>query len=41
MGTSNYNALQADLKHKLTHGVQFDFNYTFSKSIDLSSDRSA
>ncbi len=38
MGTSNYNALQADLKHKLTHGVQFDFNYTFSKSIDLSSD---
>src|SRR5580704_5774377 len=38
MGTSNYNALQADLKHKLTHGVQFDFNYTYSKSIDLSSD---
>ncbi|MGB8459748.1 MAG: carboxypeptidase-like regulatory domain-containing protein [Candidatus Acidiferrum sp.] len=38
MGTSNYNALQADLKHKMSHGVQFDFNYTFSKSIDLSSD---
>ncbi len=38
MGASNYNALQADLKHKLTHGVQFDFNYTYSKSIDLSSD---
>jgi hypothetical protein len=38
MGASNYNALQVDLKHKLTHGVQFDFNYTYSKSIDLSSD---
>jgi hypothetical protein len=38
MGTSNYNAMQVDLKHKLTHGVQFDFTYTFSKSIDLSSD---
>jgi hypothetical protein len=38
MGTSSYNAMQVDLKHKLTHGVQFDFNYTLSKSIDLSSD---
>ena len=38
MGTANYNALQLDLKHKMTHGVQFDFNYTYSKSIDLSSD---
>ena len=38
MGTANYNALQVDLKHKMVHGVQFDFNYTFSKSIDLSSD---
>jgi len=38
MGTANYNAMQVDLKHKLTHGVQFDLTYTFSKSIDLSSD---
>lgn len=38
MGTSNYNALQVDLKHKFSHGVEFDFNYTFSKSIDLASD---
>ena len=38
MGTSSYNALQLDFKHKMTHGVQFDFTYTFSKSIDLSSD---
>jgi len=38
MGTANYNAMQVTLKHAMTHGVQFDFNYTFSKSIDLSSD---
>lgn len=38
MGTANYNAMQVTLKHRLTHGVQFDFNYTYSKSIDLSSD---
>jgi hypothetical protein len=38
MGTANYNAMQANLKHKMSHGVQFDFSYTFSKSIDLSSD---
>ena len=38
MGTANYNAMQVTLKHPMTHGVQFDVNYTFSKSIDLSSD---
>ena len=38
MGTANYNALQVSLKHRMMHGVQFDFNYTFSKSIDLASD---
>src|SRR5260370_16589805 len=38
MGTGNYNALQVSLKHKMAHGVQFDFNYTYSKSIDLASD---
>ena len=38
IGFSNYNALQATLRHRLTHGVQFDFNYTYSKSIDLCSD---
>jgi hypothetical protein len=34
---SNYHALQASLHHRMTHGFQFDFNYTFSKSIDISS----
>jgi len=38
MGAANYHAMQATLRHKMSHGVQFDFNYTFSKSIDLSSD---
>jgi len=38
MGTANYNAMQLDLMRKMSHGVQFDFNYTYSKSIDLSSD---
>jgi len=38
IGFSNYNALQASLRHRMSHGVQFDFNYTYSKSIDLCSD---
>jgi hypothetical protein len=38
MSNSNYNAMQLSLKHQMSHGVQFDFNYTFSKSIDLASD---
>lgn len=37
MGTANYNALQVVLRKRMTHGVQFDLNYTYSKSIDLSS----
>ncbi len=38
MGFANYNAMEVTLRHPTSHGVQFDFNYTFSKSIDLSSD---
>ena len=38
IGTANYNAMQVTLKHAMSHGVQFDLNYTYSKSIDLSSD---
>ena len=30
--------MQVVLRKKMSHGVQFDFNYTFSKSIDISSD---
>ena len=38
IGMSYYNALQVSLRHPMTHGVQFDFNYTYSKSIDYGSD---
>jgi hypothetical protein len=34
---SNYNAMEVSLHHRMSHGLQLDFNYTFSKSIDLSS----
>jgi len=33
-GYSNYNALQADLTQRFSHGLQFRANYTFSKSLD-------
>jgi hypothetical protein len=38
VGTASYHALQVSLRKRMTHGVQFDVNYTFSKSIDLESD---
>jgi hypothetical protein len=38
IGFSNYNAMQVTLRHQMSHGFQFDFNYTYSKSIDLCSD---
>ncbi len=38
VGTSSYNAGQFSLRSKPVHGVQFDFNYTYSKSIDVGSD---
>ncbi|MBZ5719838.1 MAG: carboxypeptidase-like regulatory domain-containing protein [Acidobacteriia bacterium] len=37
IGKSNYNALQATLRKQFGHGVQFDLNYTYSKSIDFTS----
>ncbi len=38
VGTAAYHALQVNLQKHLSHGVQFDFNYTYSKSLDISSD---
>ena len=35
---ANYHAMQVNLRHGMSHGVQFDFNYTYSKSIDVFSD---
>jgi hypothetical protein len=36
-GNSSYNGLQLTLRHAMSSGLQFDFNYTFSKSIDVGS----
>jgi Carboxypeptidase regulatory-like domain len=38
IGNGAYNAMEVTLRHKMLHGVQFDFNYTFSKSMDINSD---
>jgi hypothetical protein len=38
IANSSYNALQLSFRKRFSQGVQFDFNYTFSKSLDLSSD---
>ena len=37
-GTSNYNALQVSLRQALKHGLEYDVNYTYSKSMDEGSD---
>ncbi len=37
MGNSSYHALQLNLRKQVSHGFQFDFNYTWSKSIDITS----
>jgi len=37
IGNSNYNALQLTIRHPVGAGLQFDFNYTYSKSIDIGS----
>jgi carboxypeptidase family protein len=37
IGSSNYNGFQTTVKKQLRNGVQFDFNYTYSKSIDITS----
>ena len=37
IGNSAYNGLQLTLRHAMTSGLQFDFNYTFSKSFDIGS----
>jgi hypothetical protein len=38
IGNSYYNAGQLILRHAMSHGVQFDLNYTYSHSIDEGSD---
>jgi hypothetical protein len=38
IGAAAYNALQVSFRRHMTHGMQFDVNYTYSRSIDISSD---
>ena len=38
LGSSSYNAGQLILRHAMSHGLQLDFSYTLSNSIDLGSD---
>ncbi|HVH88461.1 MAG TPA: carboxypeptidase regulatory-like domain-containing protein [Terriglobales bacterium] len=40
-GNSNYNALWVTATHKLTSGLQFSANYTWSKSLDYASQTGA
>ncbi len=37
-GNSHYNAGQFTLRHAMSHGLQTDVNYTYSKSMDMGSD---
>jgi len=42
VGQSNYNALQASIQHRLSHGFTFNFNYTYSKALGtINGNRSA
>ena len=36
-GNSRYNALQIDVTRRLSHGLQFRTNYTWSKNMDMNS----
>ena len=36
-GNSRYNALQTDLVHRMSHGLDIRANYTWSKNLDLNS----
>jgi carboxypeptidase family protein len=38
IGNSYYDAGQLILRHAMTHGLQFDLNYTYAHSIDMGSD---
>lgn len=38
-GTGAYHALQLTTRKRFSNGVQFDLNYTFSKSMDMNSTR--
>ncbi len=36
-GNTSYNALETEVTHRLSHGLQFRANYTWSKNLDINS----
>ena len=38
IGVSSYHGMLVSLRHRMASGLQFDLNYTFSKSMDMASD---
>ena len=36
-GNSSYNALETEVSHRLSQGLQFRANYTWSKNLDMNS----
>ena len=36
-GNTSYNALQVDVTHRISHGLEFRANYTFAKNLDMNS----
>jgi hypothetical protein len=38
VSNSNYNSLQASMNHRFAHGLQTQVSYTYSKSLDLTSE---
>jgi len=40
-GSSNYNSLQVEFRHKTTHGLDLNANYTYGKTLGLSSNEAS
>jgi hypothetical protein len=38
IGRANYNAFQLTVRKRMSNGLQFDFNYTLAKSLDMTSE---
>jgi hypothetical protein len=40
-GSSNYNSLQVEFRQKVTHGLNLNVNYTYAKTLGISSNEAA